>query len=330
MEGKIFDIKKFAVHDGDGIRTTVFLKGCPLKCVWCHNPEGIDVASRLAFYSHKCVNCGACTKVCACHTLEDGVHKFNASSCVACGKCSDVCLADALTVYGKATSVDDLMPILLEDKDFYEHSNGGITLSGGECLLQADFCAELLKRCKEFNFNTAVDTSGFVPWKNIEKVLAFTDVFLYDVKAIDEEVHIRCTGVPNKLILENLKKLDNAGKKIEIRIPYVPQYNDNQIEKMADFIVGLKNITKVRILPYHDMARSKYDSLLMKDTMPEKTLRKKTWKLQEKYLQKKVFRVFNLKSGCLKTSLVFKHPLILYVHNYRQNHWFSLCFCKDK
>jgi len=270
MKGHIFDIKKFAIHDGDGIRTTVFLKGCPLKCVWCHNPEGISGKDQLAFYQHKCVNCGACAQVCSCHLMKDGVHTFDNSCCIACGKCVDVCLAEALTLYGKMVSVDELMPKLLEDKAFYDHSNGGVTLSGGECLLQPEFCAEVLKRCKENGIHTAVDTSGLVPWENIKCVIEYTDIFLYDVKAIDEDVHIRSTGVTNKKVLENLKKIDEAGKKIEIRVPYVPDYNDNQIEKMAEFIRELKNVTKVRVLAYHDFARSKYDSLQMEDTMPPK------------------------------------------------------------
>ena len=269
MEGLIFDIKKFAVHDGDGIRTTVFLKGCPLKCVWCHNPEGISPKPDLAFYSHKCVNCGACSEVCSCHSFANGMHTIDNSLCIACGKCADVCPTQALTIYGRKIHVDELMPQLLEDKVFYDNSNGGITLSGGECLLQAEFCAEVLKQCKKNGIHTAVDTSGCVPWKNIEQVLDYTDIFLCDVKAIDEDVHVKCTGVTNQSILENLKKLDAKGKKTEIRIPYVPKYNADQMEKIASFISELKNVTKVRILPYHDLARSKYTSLFMTDTMPQ-------------------------------------------------------------
>ncbi len=270
MEGFIFDIKKFAIHDGDGIRTTVFLKGCPLRCVWCHNPEGLTNKPSIAFYAHKCVNCGACAQVCACHSFEHGVHKFDPTACIACGKCVDICPAQALMLYGRKITVDELIPQLLEDKPFYDNSNGGITLSGGECLVQPEFCAEVLKRCKEHGIHTAVDTSGCIPWKNIEPVLEHTDIFLYDVKAIDEDVHIKCTGLSNKIILENLLKLDAAGKKIEIRIPYVPNFNDNQIKKIAAFVSELKNLTKVRVLPYHDLARSKYDSLSMVDTMPER------------------------------------------------------------
>lgn len=268
MLGRVFEVKRFAVHDGDGIRTTVFFKGCSLKCVWCHNPESLSPKAELAFLEHKCQNCGYCTTICACHKMENQVHVFDKAQCKACGKCVDKCMADALKLYGKDCSVEELMPILLEDKPFYDNSNGGITLSGGECLLQATFCAELLKQCKEKGLHTAVDTCGNVPWKNIEQVLAYTDMFLYDLKAIDEDVHIKCTGMTNKRILENLKRIDAAGKAIEIRVPYVPEYNSSQMEKIAQFVSTLTNVKKVCVLPYHDLARSKYKSLLLPDTMP--------------------------------------------------------------
>ena len=268
MKAKIFEIKRFAVHDGDGIRTTVFFKGCPLKCVWCHNPEGIDFAPQLAYYENKCIGCGECISVCpsAAHKLG---HLFDRTNCIACGKCADVCLGNALTFYGKEISVDELLPILLADKEFYENSGGGITLSGGECLMQADFCADLLKVLKENGIHTAVDTCGFVSKETLDKVIHYTDIFLYDLKAYDENVHIKCTGQSNKIILENLKYLDGCGKKIEIRIPYVPKYNDDQMEKMGEFLSKLNNVVKVRVLPYHNYAGSKYKSLNMKITLPE-------------------------------------------------------------
>ena len=267
---KVFEIKRFAVHDGDGIRTTVFLKGCPLKCVWCHNPEGLTAKTELAYYAHKCVNCGECLKVCPsnAHYIENGAHKFDRSKCTACGKCVSECLGNALTLYGKDYTVGELLPLLIADKDFYTHSNGGVTISGGECLLHADFCLELLKELKKSGINTAVDTCGFVPKSAFEKVLPFTDTFLYDIKAYDESVHIECTGYSNKQILENLKFLDESGAKIEIRVPYVSNFNDNQIDKIGKFLAKLKNITKVRVLPYHNYAGSKYDSLGLKNTLP--------------------------------------------------------------
>lgn len=270
MKARIFEIKRFAVHDGNGIRTTVFFKGCPLRCLWCHNPEGLDGRPQQAFYENKCISCGECGRVCAqnAHTFPEGIHLFDRSLCIACGKCEAVCPRNALTLYGKEITIDELMPILLEDADFYRTSGGGVTLSGGECLLQADFCAMLLKRLKENGISTAVDTCGFVPKASIQKVMPYTDVFLYDVKAFDEQTHIQCTGQSNKLILDNLKEIDAAGIPVEIRIPYVPGYNDDQMEKIAIFLSDLKNISGIRILPYHNYAGSKYRALSMKNTLP--------------------------------------------------------------
>ncbi len=267
----ISDIKRFAVHDGNGIRTTVFLKGCPLKCVWCHNPEGISFQPQIAYYEHKCVGCGKCVKICPpkAHEIKNSVHIFTRNLCIECGQCEEVCLGNALKLYGKEFTVSELMPLLLEDRDFYDHSGGGVTLSGGECLAQADFCSELLKELKKEAVSTAVDTCGFVAREALDKVMPYTDVFLYDIKAIDEDVHIKCTGQPNTVILENLKYLDRKNCKIEIRIPYVPGWNDNQIGKIADFLSKLKNIIRVRVLPYHNYAASKYEALGMKNTLPD-------------------------------------------------------------
>ena len=247
MKGIIFEIKRFAVHDGDGIRTTVFFKGCPLRCAWCHNPEGLTFEVQEAFYAHKCIGCGECKKE---------------------GFMPDNCLGEARVLYGKEVTVEELLPALLEDRNFYENSGGGVTLSGGECLMQSDFCTELLMRMKENGIHTAVDTCGFVSKNALDKVIPYTDVFLYDIKAYDEDVHIKCTGVPNKQILENLIYLYSIGKDIEIRIPYVPDYNDGQIEKIAFFLARLKSIKKIRVLPYHDYAGSKYRALNMANTLP--------------------------------------------------------------
>ena len=230
-KGIIFDVKRFAVHDGDGIRTTVFLKGCPLNCIWCHNPEGISSPPQLAFYENKCIECGKCTTVCSekAHSIEEGKHFFVHERCVVCGKCVDVCLGDALKQYGKSVTAEELLPVLLEDRDFY-------VSSGGDCLVQAEFCEELLRLLKENRVHTAVDSCGFVAREAIDRVMPYTDVFLYDVKAIDEDVHICCTGQSNRIILQNLKYIDEEGGKIEIRIPYVPGYNDTQIELANDII----------------------------------------------------------------------------------------------
>ena len=248
MTATIFEIKRFAVHDGDGIRTTVFFKGCPLRCVWCHNPEGLTSAPQIARYTYKCIGCGECKKE---------------------GFVPEDCLGDAQILYGKEITAKELLPALLEDRDFYETSGGGVTLSGGECLMQADFCAELLKRLKEIDVHTAVDTCGFVSKAALDKVIPYTDIFLYDLKAYDEDAHINCTGQTNKPILDNLRYLDSIGKKIEIRIPFVPNYNDREIEKIARLLSKLNNITKIRVLSYHNYAGSKYEALGMKNTLPQ-------------------------------------------------------------
>ena len=270
MKTKIFEIKRFAVHDGDGIRTTVFFKGCPLKCVWCHNPESLTAKSELAYYAHKCVSCGECSSVCTtgAHTIEKDKHVFDRKKCMACGKCAEVCLGNALTLYGKETTVEELLPILLKDKEFYDNSGGGVTLSGGECLLYADFCAELLKKLKENGVQTAVDTCGFVSKEMLDKVIPYTDVFLYDLKAYDENVHTKCTGKGNQKIIENLLYLDEKGCKIEIRIPYVPEWNSEEMEQIASLLAQMKNITKIRVLPYHNYAGSKYEALGRENTLP--------------------------------------------------------------
>ena len=249
MTGNIVEIKRFAVHDGPGIRTTVFFKGCPLKCLWCHNPESISFVPETAFYENKCIGCGECKR--EDFTPED-------------------CLGEARVQYGKAVTVEELLPKLLEDKDFYDTTGGGVTLSGGECLCQADFCAALLKALKEKGIHTAVDTCGYVSKEAFDKVLPYADIFLYDIKAFDEDVHIKCTGKSNRQILENIRYLDACGKAIEVRIPYVPEYNADQMEKIAVFLRSLKNVKAVKVLPYHNYAGSKYAALGMENTLPSR------------------------------------------------------------
>lgn len=272
MTATIFDIKRFAVHDGDGIRTTVFFKGCPLRCVWCHNPEGLTGMPQLAFYAHKCTNCGVCAANCpsGAHKIADGVHRFERTACRACGGCETLCINGALKLYGQTVTVEKLLPVLVQDKAFYDNSGGGVTLSGGECLLQAAFCGELLKALKQNGINTAVDTCGDVLHEAIDAVLAYTDVFLYDIKALDEKLHLRCIGRSNRQILENLHYLSDKKVPVEIRYPFVPGYNDGEAENIADFLTRFSNITKVRVLPYHNYAGSKYAALGFENTLPAK------------------------------------------------------------
>ena len=268
VTGRIFDIKRFAVHDGPGIRTVLFLKGCPLKCVWCHNPEGLTAKKECAFYPFKCLNCGFCADLCSANIMRDGQHIFLREQCDGCGKCRDICPGKALFPYGKDVTPEEILPALLEDREFYEQSGGGVTLSGGECLLQPAFSKALLSLLKKEGIHTCVDTSGAIPQKNLEAVMEFTDLFLFDVKAIDENVHLACTGKSNRKILENLAFLTKSGKMCEIRTPVVPGFNDGEVEKIKEFLKGLPNITAHKLLPYHDLARSKYQSLGLPDTMP--------------------------------------------------------------
>jgi pyruvate formate lyase activating enzyme len=204
------------------------------------------------------------------HTVADGLHRFDRSLCVGCGACEEACLGGALKLYGKEMTVEELLPLLLEDREFYEQSGGGVTLSGGECLLQADFCAALLRELKKEGIRTAVDTCGAVPRSALEKVLPYADVFLYDVKAVNEQTHIRCTGGSNRKILENLAFLDACSAKLEVRIPYVPAYNDGELEAIAELLQTLRNLTGVRVLAYHNYAGSKYESLGLENHLPEK------------------------------------------------------------
>lgn len=266
----ISDIKRFAVHDGDGIRTTVFFKGCPLKCVWCHNPESIGFEPQVAYYQNECIGCGECISVCqsGAHTITGNRHKFLRNLCVSCSKCEEACLGGALKFYGREMTVEELLPLLLEDRIFYQTSGGGVTLSGGECLCQATFCRELLQRLKAEGIHTAVDSCGFVSRESIDLVLPYTDQFLYDIKAMDEAVHIQCTGQSNRRILENLRYIDSLGKSIEIRIPFVPEYNAGEIGKIREFLKGFQHITGVKVLPYHNYAGSKYAAMDMPNTLP--------------------------------------------------------------
>ena len=269
-EARYIDIKRFAVHDGPGIRTTLFLKGCSLRCIWCHNPESRFMQPELAIHYPKCTCCGECAKVCSCHKIVNGVHEFDRADCKACGKCTEACPSGALELFGKTITMDEAADKLLEDRIFYA-DGGGITLSGGEPLLHCRFCAELLKKMKDEGIQGAVDTCGNVPWTAFETVLPFTDMFLYDFKCADSEKHRKLTGSPNELILENLKKLDLTGKEIEIRMIMVPEHNmsEDDLNAAGKFLSAFKHISAVRLLSYHSLARSKFKAVGHPDTMPD-------------------------------------------------------------
>lgn len=268
-KAQISDIKRFAVHDGAGIRTTVFFKGCPLRCLWCHNPESLSFQAQTAFFSEKCSSCGACRDLCDAVLFTDHQKQgVDAALCNHCGRCVSVCPNGAMKIYGTEYTVDELLPLLLEDRAFYG-STGGVTLSGGECLAQGEFCEALLRRLKSEGIHTAVDTCGCVPTETVRRVMPYTDVFLYDIKAIRVDVHRACTGVDNTLILKNFNYLCEHGATIEVRIPFVPNCNDGEMPAIAGYLSEKRGITGIKVLPYHRFSASRYAALGMKDTEPD-------------------------------------------------------------
>jgi len=273
MKGLLVEIKRFAVHVGPGIRTTLFLKGCSLACRWCHNPETISSHPEIGLVSRKCIGCESCAAACpeGAHVFRNGAHVFDRAECVACGRCVEACLPDALEYYGWEISVSDAVAAVLEDQTFYVQSGGGCTFSGGEPLLQAEFCAGVCERLRETGIHCAIDTSGAVPWESFETVLPQVDLFLYDLKDLDDRRHEECTGFSNRQALENLRRLSSCGVPIEIRIPSIPGINDgdSDLQAAGEFLRDLANITAVRLLPYNGLARSKYEAIGRPDTMPD-------------------------------------------------------------
>jgi pyruvate formate lyase activating enzyme len=266
LRGLIFDIERFALHDGPGIRTTLFLKGCPLACRWCHNPESISPRPQLVFLESKCIDCGKCFDACpagAHERIADGSRIYHRDKCTLCGRCVEACPPQALVMEGWTISVEDAVAELSRDAPFYRRSGGGITLSGGEPMRQPSFSAEVLRRCREKGIHTALDTSGYAPWDDFEKILPFVDLVLYDLKHADTGSHLSYTGVPNELILENLARIDRTGAAIEIRVPVIPGMNDNRenIEALSGIAGSLRNLTGVRLLPYHGLGEAKYERL---------------------------------------------------------------------
>ncbi len=266
----VFDVKRFAVHDGPGIRTTLFLKGCFLRCLWCHNPESLSPEVEIGYFAHKCIGCGECVRVCPsrAHSLEDGIHHFRRSACTLCGRCADACPGRAMTLYGRRMDVSSARKLVLEDREFYSPS-GGVTLSGGEPVMQADFCFELFSVLKQDGVHTALDTSLFANWNLYGRMLPVTDLFLVDVKHPDDAIHRRLTGQGNTRIFQNLNMLSERNAAIEIRIPVVPGCNDSA-ETMRGIGERLRGVCPgtVKLLPYHALARSKYAALGRTDTMP--------------------------------------------------------------
>jgi len=327
MTGRVFNIQRFSIHDGPGIRTTVFLKGCTLACVWCHNPESIAPAPELAFFPTKCIRCGHCFEACETGALrlvpvggtstpvgggsvpraegergaetprpqsetprphwDGGVgggsvpraekergaqrprpqegweRRYQKTLCRVCGKCAEACYAEAMVMEGRDVTAEEAVAEVLKDKPFYDNSGGGVTLSGGEPLLQADFCADILARSKASGIHTALDTAASVPWAAFEKALPHTDLVLLDLKIMDSARHRTATGVGNELILANARRLAETELPLVVRVPIVPGYTDDEanVAAIADFVRGFPRLDYVELLPYHRFAEAKYRRL---------------------------------------------------------------------
>lgn len=257
----IFAIKPFEIHDGDGIRTTVFMKGCPLRCKWCHNPESLLPGRENMFDRELCKDCMRCVGLCEANVIEEGKHVFLREKCTLCGKCEAVCPESAFEMMGKEMTAEEIVAEVLKDEVFMKASGGGITFSGGEPLAQVDFCVEIAKLLKARDVNIAVDTSGYVSREAINRILPYVDTFLFDIKAIDDEVHKACTGVSNRLILENIRYVDSLGVPMEIRYPYIPTMNDGEAAAIGEFVKSLHMVKKVEVLAYHNYAERKYNCL---------------------------------------------------------------------
>jgi len=252
MERKplIFDIKRATTADGEGLRTAIFFKGCNLDCFWCHNPEGKSPHAELALFAEKCTGCGVCKEICA--------HK---GDCTLCGACVAQCHADARRIYGKSYTVSALMEIILADKPFFDATGGGVTFSGGECMLYPEFVAALGAACHEKGITVAIDTAGNVPYEAFETVLSHADIFLYDIKCLDPALHKRGTGVDNARILANLEALCRTGKKIVVRIPEIPDFNKGEeVERIKEYCRA--RALPFEVLPYHAMGEGKKCALL--------------------------------------------------------------------
>ena len=260
--GTVFDIKKFSIHDGPGIRTTIFLKGCPLSCLWCHNPESQSPHPEIHYFENRCILCEDCASLCPNNAISfaDDIRTWDTDICQFCGKCAEACPTEAIQLVGEEATLTEIMREIEKDVIYYDQSGGGVTFSGGEPLQQVDFLCDLLKKSKAHEIHTAVDTSGLAPWSSFEKILPYTDLFLYDLKIMDDEAHKKFTGVSNRVILQNLRQLASTQTKIRVRIPIIPRINDSEenINATIVFLANLAQIREVDLLPYHNIATDKY------------------------------------------------------------------------
>lgn len=274
-KGVIFNIQRFSLHDGPGIRTIVFLKGCPLRCKWCCNPESQNIEKQIMFVKSNCIECFRCLEVCPTGAIQlIKEKKLFKEKCIACGKCVEVCQANAMQMVGKEISVKEVLEEIKKDEIYYKYSNGGLTLSGGEALFQPEFAVELLKACKSYGFNTSIETTAFVSTDVIKQVIPFVDLVLLDLKMMNSELHKEYTGQNNEIIMKNAQYIASMGKQLIIRIPVIPEINDTY-ENVADtilFIKQLENVNEVHILPYHRLGVNKYDYLGYKYALGDKSI----------------------------------------------------------
>ena len=265
VKGNIFDIQRFSIHDGPGIRTNVFMKGCPLGCLWCHNPESRESSPELAFYAQKCIGCGACAAHCPAglHAASEGAREFRRDHCVRCGSCARECVTGALAMIGREASAAEVLAEVKKDEIFYKNSGGGMTLSGGEPFYQPEFTLALLELAKLDGLHVCVETCGAAPFDTLAAAARFIDIFLYDIKEMDPARHKEFTGADNRLILENLRKLDGAGASIVLRCPVIPGLNDNEnhLAQVCDLANSLKNIDHIDVEPYHPLGISKAEAI---------------------------------------------------------------------
>lgn len=267
-QGMIFDIKKYAIHDGPGIRTTIFFKGCPLRCPWCQNPEGIKMEKEIIVWQDRCIKCEDCLKACdrGAISLNNRNLFIDAEKCDLCGECIKVCHPQTIEIVGREITVGEVMREIEKDLVFYDESRGGVTFSGGEPLMQPRFLEELLKECKGRYIHTTLDTSGYAKLELVLRISELVDLFLYDLKHMDSDKHRKHTGVPNEPILNNLKELSRRGKKINVRIPVIPGVNEDNknMEAISRFLSSLPNIDKVCLLPHHNAWVDKFKRLRRK------------------------------------------------------------------
>lgn len=273
IKGRIFSVQGYSIHDGPGVRTTVFLSGCPLRCKWCQNPESQTLDPALFFFAEKCTGCSACVPACPEHaiTVQNGLSKTDRAICLSCGRCVKACPSSAREIVGQDKTSGELLDLICRDRIFFESSGGGITLSGGEVLSQPQFSAALLELFKAEGINTAIETCGFGAWSSFAEILKNTDLVLYDFKHMDSECHKQGTGVGNELILENAERVYHTAKKrMAARVPVIPGFNDTQenMEALAKFISNrLGSDVKVHLLPYHRLGESKKERMEQKDTL---------------------------------------------------------------